>query len=353
VPAHELNTVLTASHLLVANPTAQSGKNEARIERARVLLREHGIQCDFLPTEPEGRTIDAVRDAVNAGEYQVVIAQGGDGTFREVGAGILTSLRPREVALGMLPTGTANDQARSFGLSAGDDALPRNVRVVAEGCETQLDAGLLTAMDQAGTVQRRDYFFDSAGWGISARILAARNADRKIIEHLKPLKAIYRDQLVYAGAALRVFLESYVVTDNFDVTGECDGRPIALSGLTDLIIKGTRIYAGAWVFDRDSLHDDGQFEVVPFRGKRDWTSKALVDLKGNPVTEELLNSIGIEHTKPFRAARLAITFEQDPKAVPVAAQIDGEEYPATERVGLEVQKRALRLIVPEAALYRG
>ena len=282
-----------------------------------------------------------------------MLFRSGDGTFREVGAGILTSERRDETALGMLPTGTANDQGRSFGLNAGDEALPRNVQVVAEGYETRLDAGLLTACAGDGTELRQDYFFDSAGWGISARILAARNADRRIVEQLKPLKAIYRDQLVYAGAALRVFLESYVVTDQFGVVGTCDGRPIALDGLTDLIIKGTRVYAGAWVFDRDCLHDDGLFEVVPFRGKLDWTSKALVDLKGNPVTEEMLNSIGIEHTKPFRASRLEIAFKSPPNAVALAAQIDGEEYPATDQVRLEVQKRALRLIVPEAALYRG
>lgn len=345
--------MLTASHLLVANPTAQSGKNESRIRRARALLKEHGIVSDFLPTEPGGRTIAAVREALNERGYRVVIAQGGDGTFREVGAGILTSERPDAAALGMLPTGTANDQGRSFGLSAGDYALPRNVRVLAAGYETRLDAGQLTAYAGDGTLLRQDYFFDSAGWGISARILAARNADRRIVEQLKPLKAIYRDQLVYAGAALRVFLESYVVTDQFSVLGMCDGRPIALDGLTDLIIKGTRVYAGAWVFDRDSRHDDGQFEVVPFRGKLDWTSKAIVDLKGNPVTEEMLNSIGIEHTKSFRTSRLQVEFKNPPNAVPLAAQIDGEEYPATASVSVVVMKRALRLIVPESTLRRG
>ena len=60
-----------------------------------------------------------------------------------------------------------------------------------------------------------------------------------------------------------------------------DGQRHELTGLTDLIVKGTRVYAGAWVFDRTSAHDDGMFEVVPFRGKRDWASKAIVDLEGN------------------------------------------------------------------------
>ena len=67
----------------------------------------------------------------------------------------------------------------------------------------------------------------------------------------------------------------------------------------------------------------------------------------------VLTSIGIEHTKPFRAARLALEFKKDPRAVPLAAQIDGEEYPAAERVDLEVRQRALRLVVPEDHPYRG
>ena len=33
----------------------------------------------------------------------------------------------------MLPTGTANDQGKSFGLAAGPDALATNVAVIAAG----------------------------------------------------------------------------------------------------------------------------------------------------------------------------------------------------------------------------
>ena len=52
---------------------------------------------------------------------------GGDGTFREVATGLLDSGRAEDVALAMLPTGTANDQGKSFGLDAGEAALERNV----------------------------------------------------------------------------------------------------------------------------------------------------------------------------------------------------------------------------------
>jgi diacylglycerol kinase family enzyme len=332
-----------ATHLLVGNPTAQSGKNAERIDRAVRGLARAGVPCDVLATLPAGGTIAAVADRLRASSYACVVAMGGDGTFREVASGLLESGRAEQVAMAMLPTGTANDQGRSFGLDAGDAALEGNLQVVAAGRETRLDAGRLTAGGRSA------WFFDSAGWGISARVLRARNEDRALVDtHAPLLKAFYRDHLVYAGALLRVFLESYVVFDRFRAEVEADGRHVTLDGLTDLVVKGTRVYGGAWVFDRSSRHDDGLFEVVPFRGKRDWTSKAIVDLEGNPVTEEMLNAIGVEHSHPFRAGRLSLRLVWPAGGAAPAAQIDGEEHPASDRVEIEVVPRAIRLIVPSA-----
>jgi diacylglycerol kinase family enzyme len=145
-----------------------------------------------------------------------------------------------------------------------------------------------------------------------------------------------------------VFLESYVTDDKITVRASVDGRAVDLTGVTDLIVKNTRIYGGAWVFDRSSRHDDGLFEVVPFRGKRDWTSKAIVDLDGNPLGEEVLNAVGIEHTKPFSAAKLELRFEVPAGGAPLTAQIDGEELPALadDVVTVDVVPRAIRLLVP-------
>lgn len=332
---------LSATHLLVGNPTAQSGKNAQRIERARAFFRAEGVACDFLATEPEGRTPVAVTRAIEANDYRCVVYMGGDGTFREVASGILDSTKKDAIALGMLPTGTANDQGRSFGLEAGDGALETNLRVLLAGRETRLDAGKLRAPDRAPT-----WFFDSAGWGISARVLRERNLEREIVSRIPILRDIYRDQLVYAATLMRVFLDSYVVSDKFDCEVEADGQKFELVGLTDLIVKGTRVYGGAWVFDRNARHDDGKFELVPFHGKRDWTSKAIVDLDGNPITEEMLNAIGVEHSKPISASRFVLAFRVWENTAPFAAQIDGEELAASDSVVVEIAPRALRLVVP-------
>jgi diacylglycerol kinase family enzyme len=337
---------------LVGNPTAQSGKNKERIDRALELLRRAQLDARLLPTLPKGGTVTAVREALDAEPgLRVVIAMGGDGTFREVAAGLFASTANDRVALGMMPTGTANDQGKSFGLEASAEALERNAAVIAEGRETKLDVGVYRSCDHGQDVASAapDYFFDSCGWGLSARVLAQRNRDRAVVEGLNPLnplKELYRDHAVYAGAFLKTFLESYVIDDKLRVEATLDGERTELDGLTDLIVKNTRVYAGAWVLDRTSAHDDGAFELVPFRGKRDWASKAIVDLDGNPLTEQMLNEIGIEHSRPIRASSIELTIHDPPGGAPLAAQLDGEEWPAHACVRIDVVRRGLRLLVP-------
>src|SRR5262249_43584734 len=159
----------------------------------------------------------------------------------EVAKGILASGRAREVRMGMLPTGTANDQGKSFGLDSDETALEHNVGVIVEalreGHEARLDAGHIRAFDLEGRTARDDHCFDSAGWGISPRVLQLRNEDRKAIESIPLVREVWRDQLVYAGALLRTFLESYVEDDKFDVEIVADGRKRRWEGLTDLIVK--------------------------------------------------------------------------------------------------------------------
>jgi diacylglycerol kinase family enzyme len=329
--------------VLVANPTAQSGKAAEWIRSARALLDQANIPHRFVPTEPEGKTIDRVKDVVDQG-IRVVIYMGGDGTFAEVAKGILASERGPDVAMGMLPTGTANDQGKSFGLDAGPSSLERNVEVIAGGVTVPCDVGTIL-IERDGKTIHKDLMFDSFSVGLGAASLETRNRDRERVGRIPGLGAIYRDQMVYAGAVLRRFVESYVVDVKFDLECVIDGKVHPFDNLLDVILKNTKIFGGEWIFDPATESDDGRFELVPVTGRRDFGTKLIGSLRGSPVGVDDLASLGFEHEPAISGSKFELIVRSAQAGLP-AAQIDGEEVPAGDRYYVDVAPRALRLIVP-------
>ncbi len=331
------------THLIVANPTAQSGRNAARFDRALRALKTQGLHALLLPTLPDGQTVTAVRDAVLRGNIQCIISMGGDGTFREVTQGLLESERQESITLAMLPSGTTNNHGRSFGLETSDNAIEKNVEVIVRGRETRLDVGRLEWLTPAGPV--RVLFVDSVGFGIGARVIAQRNVLRSGLEGKRLLQKMVRDQRVYTIATLQM-LWSATAIENFGVTILADGQSRTYPRLTELLVKGTRVYAGRWVIDRTSRHDDGFFEVLAFPDNRRWVAKGLVDLVGEDVLDEALAAVGVSLPVPFRASRLVLRFHVQNGLPLPAVQVDGEELAVAEQVAIEVIPRAVRLIVP-------
>ncbi|MEM9071226.1 MAG: diacylglycerol kinase family protein [Myxococcota bacterium] len=332
------------THLLVGNPTAQSGKAAKYLAAAEATLQGHGVEVERLATEPDRRTVGLVRDAIDRLEPKVVIAFGGDGTFNEVASGILES--GRAVPLGMLPMGTANNQGRSFGLKAGPDALADNIAVIVAGFPISLDAGRIQRLQSDGAVTHEMYFFDSVGWGMQPDILAQRNRDRAAIEEIPVLRDLWRDQAVYASATVAKLLESYVEPTKFRASIVADGQEHHYEGLTDLVISNTALYAGEWVVDRDSEPDDGWMELAPFQGRRDWMSKTIRDLAALKIRQEDLDAIGVTHSVGFRGRSFELELTRFGREE-IAAQVDGEEWHAGHRYRVDVIPSALPLITPE------
>ncbi len=330
--------------VLVANPTAQSGKAADWVRTARTLLDEAGVAHRFVPSEPEGATIDRVREQIDDGGSRLIVYMGGDGTFAEVAKGILGSEHAAQCTIGMLPTGTANDQGKSFGLAAGPGALAANVGVIAAGVTVGCDVGRLV-IARGPKELHRDLFFDSFSLGLGAASLETRNRDRERVGRIPLLGALYRDQLVYAGAMLQRFVESYVVDVKFDLDVVVDGTVYSFDHLLDVIVKNTKIFGGEWVFDPTAESDDGRFELVPVTGRRDFGTKLLGGLRRSPVGVDDLAALGFVHAPPIAGARFELTVRSSNGQLP-AVQIDGEELPAGDHYVIEVLPRALRLIVP-------
>jgi diacylglycerol kinase family enzyme len=335
--------------LLVANPTARSGKAQRFIDEAMVELERAHLSPEFLATLPEGRTVGAIADRLEGEDVARVVYMGGDGTFAEAAKGIILA-RERsgvDVPLGMLPMGTANDQGRSFGIVAGARSIPDNVKVIAAGIEQWLDVGRIEALDETGTSLRQDLWFDSCGMGLSAQILYLRNREREWVEHVPLLRRLYRDKIVYTSATLRTLLRGLVGRSTFSAEVTLDGEPHAYDNVTDILIQGTILYAGDWIFDPDAKPDDGVFELVLLQGHADWAAAAIAGYKRNPVTSDDLAVLGLPRRKVPRAGKIEVHLRRPSGLEQIHAQIDGEEWVSSDHYRIENLFHHLRIIVPE------
>ncbi|MEM7156452.1 MAG: diacylglycerol kinase family protein [Myxococcota bacterium] len=334
--------------LLVANPTARSGKAKRFIDKAMEALEDSRLDPEFFATLPDGATVEALAERLEREDAARVIYMGGDGTFAEAAKAIILA-RERtgvDVPLGMLPMGTANDQGRSFGILAGVKALPRNVEVIAAGIEQWLDVGRVEAIDDQGETTASDLWFDSCGVGLSARILFQRNRDREFVERMPLVRRVYRDKLVYTSAALRSLLSGWVTRQSFAAELSIDGETTELTGVTDLLVQGTILFAGDWIFDESAKADDGRFEVVVMRGHGDWAAAAISGHKHNPVTGDDLEVLGVQRRTVPRGKHIELRLFK-PAGIEVPAQIDGEEWVSADHYRIENLFHHLRIIVPE------
>ena len=126
-----------APWLVLVNPAAGAG--EGRRERVEEALAERGIEAETVETANLGELREAVAAAVAEGRNRFA-AVGGDGTMNAVVNEVLSRSWERPPVVGMLPTGTACDLLRTFGIGntleeaadhlAGPQVYPADVGVV-------------------------------------------------------------------------------------------------------------------------------------------------------------------------------------------------------------------------------
>src|SRR6202521_3141562 len=133
-----------------------------KLDKARRIFRNAGIETELHNTTAAGEATAMARRAVNESR-QLVIVCGGDGTVNEVVNGLACS----QVALALLPAGTANVLAKEL-------SLPRNLPRAAERI---LDApyrriALALATPEKSSREPR-YFLSVAGAGADGGLVHA------------------------------------------------------------------------------------------------------------------------------------------------------------------------------------
>ncbi len=225
---------------LIHNPGA--GRQEHDAEVLMKLLRGAGHKPRYQSSDEKGW--DAVLDK----RADLVAVAGGDGTV----AGVTRRMVGRDVPVAILPSGTANNIARSLGL------LKRSFEELMSGWRdarrVRLDLGIAS-----GPWGQR-YFIEGLGAGLFAELLVRSEQNKGKKEKENKTKGPAR----VVDGALRRLKEAAETAEPVEITARLDGVDISgnylLFEAVNLPFIGPNLFIAP-----DTKAGDGQLEVVLVR----------------------------------------------------------------------------------------
>jgi diacylglycerol kinase (ATP) len=277
--------------LVIFNPAARGEKSQ----RLRQFLEsKQSGRVTLAPTQQAG---DATRLAATAGDHDIVVAAGGDGTINEVLNGL------NGAALGVLPLGTVNVFAHELEIPRN---LPAAWELIESGRTREID---LPCAEAAG---KKRFFCQLAGVGFDAQ--AVRRASWELKKKVGPLS--------YVWAGLRTLGERHPPVEI---------QPHNVVGPAVLVGNG-RFYGGRFRMFPQAKLDDGLLDVCVFKGcgYLDWLRYGPAIWRGaHPKRRDVeyfqANEFSCNATVPF--------------------ELDGEDA-GDGPVKFSVKPRALRVITP-------
>jgi diacylglycerol kinase (ATP) len=290
---------------LIVNTRSRSG--ERAFFQALDRLQELGVTLGptYAVRDPV-RLPETVRDILDdASEYRVLILGGGDGSVSSV----VDFLAHRDVTLGLLPLGTANDFARTLEIP-GD--IEQACQTIAHGKVVDVDLGLA----------RDNYYVNVASTGLSVKVTQALSS------RLKKIGA-----LAYPMAAIRAFFEHEPFSARLTFP-DGDQEPVEYGRLLHLAVGNGRFYGGGIVVAPEASIDDRRLDVLAIELGR---PRTLLGVARYLKSADFIRMEGVHHHRTER-----VRLETDPE-LPI--NIDGEVVTSTPQ-DFAVDHNALKVIVP-------
>ena len=122
---------------MLVNPAAGRGRRRARLQNYLDILKRHLGPHEAVVTSRAGEET-ALLDRALQESFDCIVAVGGDGPWGAAADRIVSSGR-RDVALGLLPTGTGNDFGKSLGIR--HERAEDVVRAIVERRTRSIDVG--------------------------------------------------------------------------------------------------------------------------------------------------------------------------------------------------------------------
>ena len=291
---------------LIVNTRSRSG--ERAFFEALERLQDLGVPLGvtYAIRDP-ARLPETVREVLDGdSDYRLLILGGGDGSVSSV----VDFLAHRDVALGILPLGTANDFARTLEIPADIEGA---CQTVASGKVVDVDLGL------AGD----NYYVNVASTGLSVRVTQALSPQLK-----RRIRA-----LAYPAAAIRAFLDHEPFSARLTFP-DGDHEPVEHGRLLHLAVGNGRFYGGGVVVAPDAGIDDRTLDICAIELGR---PRTLIGAARYLKSGDFVWMEGVHH---YRTERVRLETEPD---LPI--NIDGELVARTPQ-DFSVVHNALEVLVP-------
>lgn len=152
-------------YCFIVNPASGKGSAQKLLVGFESLLQELNLRYTILYTTSPGEASTMAMKA--AGEYDAVIATGGDGTINEVVNGLMSAKQTRKdgsgiPAFGVVPIGSGNDFAKALKIPAD---VYRSLEILKQGAVEKTDIGEFS-IDRG----ERRYFANNVGIGFDGQV---------------------------------------------------------------------------------------------------------------------------------------------------------------------------------------
>jgi YegS/Rv2252/BmrU family lipid kinase len=298
----EPNFQRSADVLVLANPVCLA-RHALTLDDVIARFATHDLLAEGVLLKSDWAMRD-LRAAIEAGGYNMVVAAGGDGTVHQVANALIGLGRP----MGVLPLGTANDFARTLGLSG---SLDEAVRVIAESAPLPIDVARVNQV----------YFLNAAHVGLGVETAKRTNLTLKKV--IGPI--------AYVLAAAQAWLDTEPMPIQICIEDSCLNIQAA-----QLLVGNGRYYGGGNVVAPDATLDDGLLDVYVLSAdvsKTELLSLAAAARRGTLGDQP--------HIMYYRTARLSASL-----VGPVQINVDGEVLAMEGRLEFEVLPRALGVYAP-------
>jgi diacylglycerol kinase (ATP) len=214
----------------IVNPVSGNGRTGKILPHLVNIAKKLGVNFDLQLTQAPEHATELAND--KSGEFDVMVAVGGDGTVNEVATGAFRSQK----IMGVIPTGTGNDFARALGKLRG---LHEYVHRITNGKVRPIDVGSIQVDN------KEILFVNSVGIGFDAEVAKESMKIHRLKGISKYLLSVVKTLSKYESSMMRIDLDDRVIEQR-----------------TFLIAIGNGISSGGgFVLTPHALLDDGTLDV--------------------------------------------------------------------------------------------